>query len=492
MQKSLPIVLIILMLIASSLARKAEGQSQNVSNCKSEKITQGLTVKEFEVDFAKENGRIRPLHGVNCGPLANKGINDLSAYFKELAVPCVRLHDCDLPSPANIVDYYAVFPNFDADPDNPMNYNFGKTDDYINAVLAVGAEPIYRLGASAESPKHRIYNKPPKDFEKWVKVCINIVRHYNEGWANGYQNKIKYWEIWNEPDLKSFWTGSADEFFRLYAMTAKAIKDYNPGLQVGGPSFSRGGLKESPENDWNGFIPYCRENNVPLDFFSWHAYTTETRNIFEDAKRVRKLLDENGFTKTKSCFFEWNYFPGKWELVTIEPHRSNTSNRIGSIEGASFDASVLLLMQDSSIDMAAFYAGNTRMYGLFDQYGVPRKNFYAFKAFRFLLDTPQKVMSSGNDVEKGLVICAGLSEEKSEATIMISNFDFPCKGYKVCMKNLPWNGRFTYEKYIVDKSKNLELVRSSEKLLGSQSAIVFEDIDEVPSICLIRMKNEEQ
>ncbi len=25
--------------------------------------------------------------------------------------------------------------------------------------------------------------------------------HYNEGWAHGFELGIKYWGIWNEPDL---------------------------------------------------------------------------------------------------------------------------------------------------------------------------------------------------------------------------------------------------------------------------------------------------
>ena len=60
------------------------------------------------------------------------------------------------------------------------------------------------------------------------------------------------------------------------------------------------------------------------------------------------------------------------------------------------------------------------------------------------------------------------------------------------MKNIPWNGVFTYEKYILDNCKNLELVRSSENLLNSQNLMVSEDADDVPSICLIRMENKQK
>ena len=44
---------------------------------------------------------------------------------------------------------------------------------------------------------------PPKDFRKWAQICEHIIRHYNEGWADGHKWDIRYWEIWNEADLDS-------------------------------------------------------------------------------------------------------------------------------------------------------------------------------------------------------------------------------------------------------------------------------------------------
>ena len=56
-----------------------------------------LTIPAFAakltVDFSKTNGVIRPLHGVNLGPLCYRGMVDLSAYHRELALPLTRLHD---------------------------------------------------------------------------------------------------------------------------------------------------------------------------------------------------------------------------------------------------------------------------------------------------------------------------------------------------------------------------------------------------------------
>ena len=70
---------------------------------------------------------------------------------------------------------------------------------------------------------------PPKDFGKWARICEHIIRHYNEGWANGFHFGIVYWEIWNEPDNglpgeNQMWTGTDEEYFALYDVTAKHLK----------------------------------------------------------------------------------------------------------------------------------------------------------------------------------------------------------------------------------------------------------------------------
>ena len=40
--------------------------------------------------------------------------------------------------------------------------------------------------------------------------------HYNQGWANGFHDNIRYWEFWNEADLSIFWTETPEQFYRLY------------------------------------------------------------------------------------------------------------------------------------------------------------------------------------------------------------------------------------------------------------------------------------
>src|SRR4051794_1736392 len=199
---------------------------------------------EVVVDCAKSAGEIRPLHGVNSGPLDRGGLIDLSASHRALSIPLTRLHDCHWPNP-DVVDLHVVFPDSGADPEKPESYDFVRTDAYVKAIVATGSKIVYRLGESIEHGPDKRRQRPPADAEKWAAACVGIIRHYNEGWTDGQRYDIRYWEIWNEPDNRpNCWTGSDEDYFRLYATAAKAIKARFPNARVGGPAAGNVGRVE--------------------------------------------------------------------------------------------------------------------------------------------------------------------------------------------------------------------------------------------------------
>ena len=106
-----------------------------------------------------------------------------------------------------------------------------------------GTKVFYRLGSKIEHTSKKYGTLPPPDFQKWAEICEHIIRHYTEGWANGYHWDIEYWEIWNEPDLhepdtpkefKAAWGGTIEQFHELFRITAKHLKSCFPHLKIGG------------------------------------------------------------------------------------------------------------------------------------------------------------------------------------------------------------------------------------------------------------------
>ena len=161
-----------------------------------------------------------------------------------------------------------------------------------------------------------------------------------------------------------------------------------------------------------------------MDFASWHIYAAQPNEVVTKAGKVQALLDKYGFSKTESVLDEWNYFPGDWHSQEVDAkyRKGLFANQMGGPRGAAFDASVLIDLQDTTVAIADFYQGTNMFWGgLYDEFGVPFKPYYTFKAFKFLLATPQRARVAGSD-PNGIAAIAGLARDKSEATILISNF----------------------------------------------------------------------
>jgi hypothetical protein len=346
------------------------------------------------------------------------------------------------------VDVSTIFREFRDDPAEPANYDFAATDDYVAAVIAAGSPVLYRLGESIEHTPRKYRVHPPADPAKWAEICCRIVRHYNEGWAAGFRHGIRYWEIWNEPENRpAMWTGTDEQFLDLYTATARAIKDRWPELKVGGPSIGDTGRFEGdafqPSAFLSRFLRHCREQRLPLDFFSWHRYAADPSDLARRARAIRQLLDAAGFPDTESHLNEWNFLPGEdWRPMMregqgVERERWNAVLR--GPQGAAFAAWALVSLQDAPVDMANFYTAEIQMFGMFDFNGVPQPTYHAFRAFSTLLDTPQRVPTPPGAAGQPAV-WAGRDAVGTRAAILLSVFD-PASGLPdLVIRGLPWPG----------------------------------------------------
>jgi hypothetical protein len=201
----------------------------------------------IKIDTGKAIGKIKKMHAVGQPPFTGGFLKfDFShmRHLKNAKIPYSRLHDVNgVFGGGRFVDIPNIFRNFDADVEDPASYDFAFTDELIKEMYSYDVRPVFRLGVTIENQAHikpyHIY--PPKDPEKWARICEHIVRHYNEGWADGFHYGIEYWEIWNEPDgnprleMNQMWRGTPEEFYELYDITARRLKDcFGDSIKVGG------------------------------------------------------------------------------------------------------------------------------------------------------------------------------------------------------------------------------------------------------------------
>jgi hypothetical protein len=418
---------------------------------------------ELRVDFARPLGKFRPLQGVNGGPVNQGGTVDLSASWKELQIPMTRLHDCEWPS-GRVVDMHSVFPDLKADPRDAASYRFAETDDYLAAIVKINARIVYRLGESIEHTPRKHHVHPPRDYDAWARACLGVIRHYNEGWADGFQHDIRYWEIWNEPENRpACWTGSDADYYRLYNTTAKAIKKEFPDVKVGGPAV--GATGEVQDDKWRptefvqGFFASCEQEKTPLDFFSWHTYTNDPSVYRRKAVAMRAWLNERGLQQTELHLNEWNYLPDNdWSGLAPQSQgaaRAKWFARQGGAEGAAFVASVLLDLQDSPVDVANFFHGDSSSFGLFTQHGEPKATYYAMLACHALASQPVRVSASGGE-EGRVAIAAGIDEKQQAATLLIANFRSREERFTISLDGLPWPAATRCELRRIDAEQRLD------------------------------------
>ena len=377
-------------------------------------------------DLGKKLGAIKPMNAVNNGPISSvRGVGNLKLW-QAAKIPYARNHDasfCSSYGGEHTVDVHAIFPDFSKDPNDPASYDFAPTDRYLKQIAAGGTKVFYRLGSKIEHAPEKYGTRVPPDFKKWAVICEHIIRHFNEGWANGMKMNIEYWEIWNEYDLRKrpagtlaspTWQGSDEQFFDLYSVAATHLKKCFPKLKIGGPAIAS---TTNTESFLKGITAGGRK--PPLDFFSWHLYTSNPQAVALRSAIVRKLLNQYGYPKAESILNEWNYVRGWNGERFIYSMRA-----IHNIKGAAFTAAGMISGQLAPVDMLMYYdARPSGWNGIFAATSYePLKTYYVFKCWA-------KLAELGTAFEVDTLDKPGLSAlgavKNGKAGVMLARFFEP-------------------------------------------------------------------
>lgn len=183
--------------------------------------------------------------------------------------------------------------------DGTLSFDFALVDALYDQILDIGLRPIVELSfmptAIASDPAADVFAyhgliSTPRDWADWYHVVRALAEHLVERYG---LDEVCQWafEVWNEPNLEVFWTGSQDDYLRLYDESARALKDVHPDLRVGGPSTAAGEWVEA-------LTAHAAHAGVPLDFVTSHTYG----NIPLD---TRPSIDRHGFTGIPTWWTEW-------------------------------------------------------------------------------------------------------------------------------------------------------------------------------------------
>jgi xylan 1,4-beta-xylosidase len=330
---------------------------------------------------------------------ANEGLRadwqgQLREVKKELGFRYIRMHGL-------LSDDMGVY--FGEKNGKPI-YNWQYIDVLYDSLLSIGIRPFVELGfmpnAMASGTKTIFWWKgnvtPPEDYNKWADLVKALVEHWTERYG---QDEVKKWyfEVWNEPNLKgAFWTGDQADYFKLYAVTAPAIKSVSQSYRVGGPATA--GSAWVPE-----FINFCSQNRVPVDFVSTHTYgvdqgfldengnrgTVLSKNedaIYGEIIRSRKQIKESTFPNLELHYTEWSasYTPADpihdsyHEAAYILEKIKKTGNAANSMSYWTFTD----IFEEPGPRTTPFHGG----FGLINYQDIKKAAFYAYKYLNKLGD----------------------------------------------------------------------------------------------------------
>lgn len=350
------------------------------------------TPRLISADLKQTNGPLNTMFKFCVGAgRANEGLRadwqrQLTVAHRECGFQYIRMHGL-------FTDDMGVYRDYNGKPE----YNWQYIDELYDFLHSIGMKPFVELGfmpnGLASGSKTIFWWKgnvtPPKDMTKWADLVRAFVEHVKERYGDE-EVRTWYFEVWNEPNLKGgFWAGTQQQYFDLYAATARAIKSVSPDYKVGGPGTA--GCGWIPE-----FIHFCDTNHAPVDFVSTHTYGVESgyldetathgtalsrnpNSIFGEVKSVRQTIADSAFAKLELHFTEWSssYTPADpfhdsyHSAAYIVDKLKNCGNAAQSMSYWTFTD----IFEESGPRWEAFHGG----FGLMNYQDIKKPSYYAYQ-----------------------------------------------------------------------------------------------------------------
>ena len=285
-----------------------------------------------------------------------------------------------------------------------VEYNFTYLDRVMDSYLKLNIRPFLELGFMpkklASGDQTIFYWKgnvtPPSDYKKWCELVQATLRHLLERYGT---DEVLSWpiEVWNEPNLPGFWKDAdMEEYFKLYELTAKAIKKVNKNFKVGGPAICGG----ADEKWMKGFLDFCTKKNPPLDFISRHHYTTEFPDYrghygyaklmpldetLETLKNCRKIINRYPAYKKLPFYiteFNTSYIPNcpLHDYNLNAAYSARTLSEIGDYASGYSYWTFGDVFEENGIPFTPFYGG----FGMLANGGIIKPTYWTFKFFKDL------------------------------------------------------------------------------------------------------------
>ncbi len=348
--------------------------------------------RTISADLHKVQGPFNRMAEVCVGAgRANEGLRadwqrQLAQVHRKLGFRYIRFHGL-------FTDDMGVY--FEDKAGHPI-YNWQYIDQLFDFLHSIGMKPFVELGfmPSALASGHQTIFwwkgnvTPPKDMKKWADLVTAFVQHCRERYGVD-EVRSWYFEVWNEPNLSGFFSGTQAQYFQMYEATARAIKAVDPKLRVGGPATA--GCGWIPE-----MIDFCVKNHVPIDFISTHDYATTSGFLDADGTagtvfspnrdaitasvlRVRDIIRHSALPNLELHFTEWStsYTPTDplHDCYQSAPFILDKIKHIGSAADSMSYWTFTDIFEEAGPRRRPFHGG----FGMLNYQDIAKPSYYAYE-----------------------------------------------------------------------------------------------------------------
>jgi xylan 1,4-beta-xylosidase len=331
-----------------------------------------------------------------------------------------------------------------------ITYNFTPLDQLTQMLNNRNVLPYYSW-CYVPKPLQRVpgdFRTLIQDWAKFRAVYTQYAQHYKQ-----LGQRIGYHEVYNEPDLSDwFLLESFETFLQMYKYGSLGLKDGDPDAVIGGPALATAEVGNHPRM----FTDFVAQENLPLDFFSFHVYWTEYPYL-QELQFVRDALASNHrFDTVPIHINELNWSSGWQDATSINNHYQFGSH-VFEVFKQILETPDVTFTNWAQFMESTFYDD---AYGILHRDG-PRKA--GFNAFKIYADLPveRSNVSVGNGYVDGLA-----SVNSHKAAVVLWNQTDADHTADVALNNIPFStGNFklyridgSHASYYDSAPENLDVV----------------------------------
>jgi hypothetical protein len=261
--------------------------------------------------------------GINTKPLPERVVRGLAKLRPRMIRVFIQEHFCVYPESGR----------FDWSILDPYMHSLTGTGATVVAAITIKPKVLY------PTVDHAIWR--PTDWTEWQHVIRSMVKRYSVD-----QRVVSHWEVGNETDIgedggSPYLIPDPDDYFEYYRHTSEAVCQAWPDAKVGGPAACWVDSEPLP-----GLVRLCRDTGTPLDFISWHLYSSEASQHALGVEKGRALVEDWPAELRPELFItEWSksFDEVSYEELAFDPRRAATI------------AASALAMTDAGVDWSFYY-----------------------------------------------------------------------------------------------------------------------------------------